>query len=505
MDTSADTFSWRVPALAVAGGILAALCWGHLVATPFWLDDHVFLYSTEVALAEGIAPWRMERWLPGEAMSWRPLSITLFWVPVVWGGSSAVAAHAYGLALLAGACAAVGSLAHRLARVVAGDVPPVAAFWAAFLYGVHGAFFLAIGFASATHELFALFFAALTLRAWLGALVDDPPLRERLLSAITPLLFAAALLSKESTALLPFLALAVAAMARRLTRPPARALIVAVACGIVGLAWFLVRNTVVVPPSAGSAYELRLGLNVPRNAVSLAAFLVNVPRESLRFLVESRAPLAGLWALACAGPMLAVGVLLARRLYTGRGGLPRLLPYAAFLLIGLLPYFFLAWNCYAYYTLLGLFVYPFAVALALARGSMPAAVPPLALASCLCVGLVAHALPEPGFLARAQTVQRLHAEIRGVVSTHPMPLRSLAVDADERLLADLGWEYGLSRSTGLPPEALYPADRARAADALLRIDADRISLVPMPSGGVAAPASSRPATGAPANRPDAAP
>jgi hypothetical protein len=158
------------------------------------------------------------------------------------------------------------------------------------------------------------------------------------------LLLIAALLSKESAALMPLLmAVLTLFVGARIRRTDVAVWIVCLA--VVGI-WLRLRTGFTADGDA--RYDLVLGVNLVRNGLSFIAWLLNVPREALRLLATGEVYAGLLWAGVTSVPMAVAWVMAVR------AGLARITPRevllaCTFAVIGYLPYFPLAWNSYAYY------------------------------------------------------------------------------------------------------------------------------------------------------------
>ena len=425
--------------LVWALGAMALLAlWSQSLTVPFWQDDYNFKQVARQANARQ-QPWTATLYgEEKESYFWRPLSIDIYWrfLEGTLGGSR-LAAQVAGVALLLAASAAVGWLAAAMLR--SGDCrqtpapggfpgplsvpaslspspsdlqeqvpggfrapsPRTAGIAAAFVYGIHGSHFLPAVWACGNQDSMLVLLLALALRFWLESLTTDG-LRSALAGGATVAASALALLSKEAAVVLPVLMLLLAAWVWPRPRLALRHGLIGLA--VVGLtaAWWYVNRRHTLPLPA--PYQIRIGTNVVRNALSLGLFAWNVPREALRFMVTDRSPAAAIWAAACLLSQVAGCALLWPAL---RAALTRkkALILAGFALIGLAPYLPLAQHCYEYYTSLALIAY--AVLLANAAGSrmFPVAAAVLFASSALST-LGNHWLEEPAVLARARWGQR---------------------------------------------------------------------------------------------------
>lgn len=440
-------------------GLLGAF-WLHALQIPFWQDDFVFLWVAREAREAGDT-WLSVFWPAQKSVFWRPLSEGLYW-RIVEGvfNSDPVAAHAINLALLVAASLAVAWLAAEYAPLISPKVDPQKAFFAAgFLYGIHAAHLVPVIWATAVHSSMVVLFSALGLRFWVSALRTVPEgFNPGLLSV--PLFLLLALFSKENAILaLPLGALLTAVVWNRL-RPTRAAWVIAAVSAFLALIWLLVRQRMVLPPTG--AYEMGIGVNTLRNLASMAVFSFNVPRESLRFMLEQQAPLAALWALACAllqGAAFWMVVVAVRSRLSLKGGLAVLV----FFIVAGAPYLLFAWNAYAYYAALGLIVWPFLAVLAPLSGKRVRLVLGVALLSSGLSVAGNYALDYPALLARADWAKRQLEIIRNqfpAVANRAHGRRIDVVVENRHKFLGIG-VHGLAFTLDLPPERF----RVVAADA----------------------------------------
>jgi hypothetical protein len=341
-----------------------------MLSVPFLQDDFKFLEHAALSSRAGRAPAEdfFSQTMPH---FWRPISVTLYW-RFVNGvlGASAVAAHGLNLLLVGLAAAAVGGLAAALIRDQNADGAKSAgpAFTAALLYGIHGAFFLPAAWVSAAQESIALIFSALFLLLGVEALGTRA--RHTVAGAsVLPFLFAAALLCKEGTAVLPVL-LAILVLGRRHKAASWYAWFAGTMFLLLSVlaAWFLTRRqfTDAIPPD--SPYAIELGFNTLRNASALILFGLNLPREVFPILESAGSHFPTMtWGAVCLVLQVsALWLLLRSAGKTIRPGWSRALLFSA---TAIAPYLALAWNCYPYYALLALMPYAFLAAQAAASGA----------------------------------------------------------------------------------------------------------------------------------------
>ncbi len=442
----------RSPYLYVpmVAAVLAAF-WVHALWVPLWQDDFHLLLVAREAREAGEAWWSVF-WPAQKSIFWRPLSEGIYW-RFIDGVLAAdpVAAHAMNLLFLVAAALAVGWLVADFVPMIAPDIDPRQAFLAgAFLYGIHAAHLLPAVWVTAVHSSMVALFSALTLRFWVAALRDQPVHLSLGLLAV-PLLLVLALFSKENGILvLPLSALLTALVWRR-WRPTRTAWAVAAASLLLALAWLRLRQEMVVPPQG--AYEMALGTNSLRNLASMALFFFNVPRESLRFMLEQQSAGAALWAVACAS--LQAAAIWFAVVAQPALGLKGATAVAAFFLIAGAPYLLFAWNSYAYYITLGLIVWPLVAARVPWSGKRAR----IALAAALLSSGLSVAgnylLDYPALIARAEWAERQLALIREQFPSVAEEARARGVDVvvdDHHRFMAVG-AAGLALALDLPRES----------------------------------------------------
>ena len=166
---------------------------------------------------------------------------------------------------------------------------------------------------------------------------------------------------------------------------------------------------------------MRLGANVLRNIASLALFLLNTPREALRFLIEAPSLAVAVWALACVLTQAAALALMIRECAprlalegASRLGRRTALVLTAFVAVACGPFVLLAWNSYEYYVSFALMAYAIVAALAVGqsagpRGRWSTSMRAAVLLAVLSSGLFVvgnFALDQPALIARAEWGER---------------------------------------------------------------------------------------------------
>ena len=298
--------TWIAAAILLA---FAAVIWLPAVVTPFWGDDYSFLQGAHAANSAGDSWWSVF-WPERMFGFWRPLSQESWWRFVDGTlGADPQRTHWANLVLLMLAAACVGLLALAIARSCAWSQPAATAVLGGAIYGVLALHFLPVHWAAAANSSMLVAFTALLLAAWVAAPRARPFTRGLLLISI-PLSLVAALLSKESAAMIPMLMIVLSLFVGK-GAPRRLEAAVWVACAVLVVAWLMVRAR--ISAGADPHYDLLLGTNLLRNGLSLVAWLLNVPRETLRLVLTGAPWLGILWSAAVALPMIAVWIFAARR------------------------------------------------------------------------------------------------------------------------------------------------------------------------------------------------
>jgi len=449
---------------AVAAVLLCAfavLLWLPALWTPFWGDDYFYLQGARAANEAG-QPWLQTFWPEHPMKFWRPLSQEAFWRVVESAlGADALLAHGVNLVLHLSAAACVGVFGHALARACAWEQPRAVALLSFSFYVVLALGMLPVHWVAAANSPILVALTALILAAWLSAAHASGVLRIALLAAM-PVLLAAALLSKESAVLTPLLMLASSLFAG--TRPRRGEVAAWLACLVVALAWLALRQQVTENDAA--QYGFVFGTGMLRNAASLGAWLLNVPREALRMIATGELLPGAAWAVAVALPVAAAWLLALR------GGVGRLdarqwgvLP----LFVGLAyaPYFPLAWNSYAYYAAVAAILPTVALARCLQGRGVAVVAAALVGASSLVAVEGTRRLDHPGLIGRAHWAE---ATLRELERSPPGAPLSVEVEDEQRFYA-IG-ANGLAWRLGLKPEDVRIVAACPVDGACLQIRAD---------------------------------
>ena len=348
--------TWIAIAVLLA---FALAVWLPALATPFWGDDYAFLVGAHAANMAG-EPWWSAFSPAAPSGFWRPLSHETWWrfADAVLNADP-FRTHVANLALLMFAAGSVGMLALSIGRSCKWPMPAATAVLGGTIYATLALHMLPVHWAAAANSSILVVFTSLILAAWIALLRASARPRLMLLICI-PLLMVAALLSKESAALIPVLMVIVGLFVGGNARRKLDWFVWCVCVGLV-VAWLFVRAGFIA--GTDSNYDLVIGSNLFRNGFSLVAWLLNVPREALRLIVTGQAGLGILWAATTAALMIAAWAIAARHRLSQFT--PRQLALTlVFCVVAYTPYLPLAWNSYAYYAAIAAIL----PAIVLARG-----------------------------------------------------------------------------------------------------------------------------------------
>ncbi|MFT4257092.1 MAG: hypothetical protein QM599_09075 [Pseudoxanthomonas sp.] len=442
--------------------VLAALLWLPALLTPYWGDDYLYLYGAHAANAAQES-WLRTFWPASPLQFWRPLSQEAWWrvVDAAFAGN-VLAAHVANLLFHLLAAAGVGVLARTLALACAWEAPRRVGLLAGGVYAILALGLLPVHWASAANNPLLVLFTTLALAAWLHAAQTQGAGR-MVGFAVMLVLFALSLLVKESAVLTPALLVLVSFFAGLRWR---RGEMIAFAASLaVAALWLALRSQ--VTENSTAQYGFVFGGNLLRNAASLCAWLLNVPREALRMLATGEVKAGALWAAACALPMVAAWVL-ALRGGSSRLALKQWGAVAAFVLLAYAPYFPLAWNSYAYYAAVAAILPAIALARLLQGRGVAVLAALLIGASSLLAVEGTRRLDHPGLIGRARWAEAVLRELETKNVRAPL---HLSVDDDQRFYA-IG-QHGLAWRLHLRPEDIARVEACTAQTPnCLRIEAD---------------------------------
>ena len=437
-----------IPALVWGLAIFSLfMLWMQGVYVPLWGDDYIFLLNAEQSRLAG-EPWFQSIWPDRKDQFWRPLGEDIYWrfIEGVLGGDS-VSAHVSNLLLLVCMFFSVSWFANAFAGQEQEGQGSIGGLAAGFFFTVHASHFLPIAHVSAANSSIVTTLVALSMGCWFKSFSCTGIDRMIFLGGCI-LTCTLALLSKEIAAALPLIMVVLSLAHRPLLRfGHVHWITLAMISGLV-FAWLVLRHhlTEEVMPQ----YTFEFSQNILRNAASLLAFFLNVPREALRFVVEQQSLAAVLWGLSC---LLLQGAAV-WNLYQGaklRMDRLRLLLLCLFFAISCVPYFLFAWNCYAYYISIGLLAFAIPCALAIGDRSRLIKAALLAFASSALSTIGNHTLDYPSLLGRAKWSERqlgILEEQRSRLQVSGKQTLYVVVD-NEHLFSGIG-PAGLAYRLGIP-------------------------------------------------------
>ena len=439
-------FQLRILVSAAVLALFFCALWLPAQTTPFWGDDYVFLSDAHAANMRGM-PWWTPFWPEVQFKFWRPLSQETFWrlVDKLLAGDPR-AAHILNLGLLILAACSVGVLGVILARTC--EWP--SAFWTgtlgALVYGSLSLHILPVHWISAANSSILVMWSALCLAAWLVA-PQSNRISRIVLWGLIPVLLIAALLSKESAVLLPLLMLVLTLFVGPRARPGAAEWVVWFACSIIIAIWLALRSRFTT--TADAEYALFFGPNLVRNALSLVAWLLNIPREGIRMVLSAEAVPAIAWTTAVLFPML-IAWAIAFRSLSQEINRQQTLAAIAFVTLAYAPYLPLAWNSYAYYAAIAAIL----PALLLARGLILSR---FTLVGTLLIGISSliavegtRWLDHPGLIGRARWANVTLSDLEKETITPPL----FVLPADHQRFYAIG-AAGLAWRLGLNPQDVH--------------------------------------------------
>ena len=432
-------------------GAFAIIVYIPALFTPFWGDDYVFLQQARASRLNADS-W----WLPFHSASqlgfWRPFSMDSYfrWVET-YLGADVFYAHVANFFLWILASASVGFFAWAFAGAMTWKHRAWLGFMAASVYGINGANFLPVHWIAAVNSSILVFWSALAFGIWV--LAPQSSFRGRVyLCVLLPVIQLLALLSKESSILIPFLLLALSGFGWRHFKLSRWEIGAWVMCVMTCVVWFYFYRQFSGQHPEG--YGLKINFNIVHNVLSLSAWLLNIPREALRMILTGRELVGFAWLLAVAVPMSGFIYLSVARL---KLSISQWLALFSFIGLAYSPYFLLASQSYEYYAAVAL-IFPVIV---ISYGLMAAekkllAVMLLAISSALSIQ-ISRMLDYPSLLGRAawgeQQLQKLE---RGPVA---IPL-AVNINNPHRFYA-IG-TAGLSWRLGVPVSEVHVVDRCMA-------------------------------------------
>lgn len=429
-------------------GLLAAssfLMWLPAVRTPFWGDDYVFLVGARESNVSG-KPWWFDFWPDSPPLFWRPLSQEIYWRWIEYSlDADPYVAHVVNFLLLIAASVSVMIFSFRLGVSCSWPQPGKISVLAGVIYGSLSIHFLPVHWVAAANSSILVIFSALALASWVGA-ADAVSYKRIFILAAVPMLLAGALLSKESAVLLPILMVLISSFTGSL-RIRSGEFVALVMCVVVVFVWLLLRS--MISGDFDESYKFTIGGNVFRNLASFAAWVLNVPREALRMVVEDGSVVGIAWLSFTSVPMLIVWLISFRCGYYFFNK-KQWLMVPLFGIFAYAPYFFFAWNTYAYYAAVSL-IFPIIVMARCLIGSGRLFFATMLIALSSWVGVAGtRVLDHPGLIGRANWAETILKELEHQRIDVPV---WVYVEDEQRFYA-LG-SAGISWRTGVKLESIY--------------------------------------------------
>ena len=329
---------------------LLASCalWLPALNVPFWQDDYFYILNAHTSDVAG-EPFLASLW-PNDgykSWNWRPLSQDLYW-RLVEGEllANPWLAHFLNIGMLYAAAFSFGLFAYFYSKLNRWDNPVLVAILAGGLYAVSDFNFLPVYWASAANSSILSIFVFMTLAMLLlFEELEDVTLRF-FLGLLVISLSMMSLLIKESAILLPCLWILVKLSIGQRWKHLGEQLFLLLLFVIGTVLWWEVRASFVLPTPP--EYGLQISFNVVRNFFAQIAWVLNIPRESIRLLTIGQFEVGLIWiGLSLVPVVLAIFYVKTplSNYVTRRQFLLALL----FTVVAYAPYYFLGWNSYEYY------------------------------------------------------------------------------------------------------------------------------------------------------------
>lgn len=422
--------------------------WLPAIHVPFWQDDYFYILNAHVSSLAGESFWASLWPNQGyQSWNWRPLSQDMYW-RLVEGSLNADSrlAHLLNIVLLYSAAISFGFFSYIYARLARWNDPVWIAILAAGLYAVADFNFLPVYWVSAANSsiLTILIFVVLSLLFVFEQLASA--YRRFALATCVIVLSMMSLLVKESAILLPALWV-LAKVSNGTPWKYRREQLAILAVFAIGTAlWWTVRSSFVLPTPP--EYGLQFSFNIVRNFVAQIAWLLNIPRESIRLLAIGQIGLGILWILLTLIPVLAAIFYIKKPL---AHSLNRRQIVSAFLFAGAsyAPYYFLSWNSYEYYVAVSVGLLLLLLSKGIMASSQPL-VPVLLVLASSFFGVMGNRLAGyPSFIARASWAESTLVALEKLDFKLPL----LVSVADQHRFSAIGAE-GLAWRLNIPREQI---------------------------------------------------
>jgi hypothetical protein len=337
-----DPPSIRTNHIISAFVIFTILAWIPAIFIPFWGDDYFFLQQAKEARLNNL-PWIMPFYSESATGFWRPLSMDTPWriIETYLNGNS-ISAHIFSFLMWLISVLFIYLLSFKISATLHWENAKILSLIAASLYSFSAVHFLVLHWVSAINSSFLVIFICLPLVLWIALINSE--IKTPAIYLCMPLLQLLALFCKESAILLPALMLCISIFTRKkLTFPQ---ILTCTACVIIGAIWFYFFKQ--VTHSRHVSYDMTLGINIIQNSMALAAWILNIPREAIRLILDGQIVNVILWI----SPIL---VCMSAFLYFAINGMKKfvskfqLLSILGFMFFAYAPYFVLSSQSYEYY------------------------------------------------------------------------------------------------------------------------------------------------------------
>ena len=366
---------------------------------PFWQDDYFFLVKSQKVRIENTS-WLTPFFPTERNQFWRPLGINSYWrfIETFLAGNVQIA-HLMNVFLHCLSSIVVGWFSFTLIKLLVPTKDHLfAGILATFLYSIHASHILPVIWVSAANSSLNIIFSTLMLTFWLKALIANSIIQETLFLISTIISFILALLCKEISVVLPVLILLLSLYISKEYKYSIRIKIFFIVYIFIALTWIIIRENITNPPH--EAYELKFGINVLRNTVSLILYFFNTPREALRFLILDTSLGIVIWAFLS---FVLQFISFSLFFYSSWGELKTkgTMMIIFFFIVGCAPYFFFNWNSYAYYIEIGLLAYAIVIALSIHKTKIVLIASLLAITSSIISWTGNYFLEYPAIISRA--------------------------------------------------------------------------------------------------------
>ena len=444
--TSAKRFACLLPLFA------SIFMWLPAINIPFWQDDYFYIFNAKIGLALGDPFW-VSLWpqYAPNSWSWRPLRQEMYWRFVVEGlGADSKLAHLSGILLLYLAAFSFGQFAYIYSKLAKWPEPRWVAVLCSGLYAIAQFNFLPVYWVSAANGSILSALTFLGLSIFLCFQQAESAVKRTLLGLLLFAISTISLLVKESAILMPCLCFLVWVSLGYSWKYLGASLGLLLSFLVTATIWWILRSSFVLPTPP--EYGLQFSMNVIRNLVAQVAWVINVPRESIRLLTIGQFVLAVSWIVFTAVPVLSAVLYV---LFSSKGmfGIRKISTALLFAVAAYAPYYFLAWNSYEYYVAISVALLLVLFSRGIAATSMPL-IPVLLVVVSSFLGVIGnHLVGYPALIARAKWGEMTLAALEKVSVKAPITVNVL----DEH-------RFGAIRQDGLALRLKVPIDQIRFSD-----------------------------------------